>query len=598
MQHLALSIVFCCWNFSFLVAQPADVKQEHADVFRAAYKVTQPEYIQLHTDKDIYFSSDDLWYKLYLVNAPYAVRDLSIVAYVEMITMNQQILTRQKLKCTNGLASGRITLPRELPNGMYLIRAFTNWMQNIGDSTFFEKQILILNAATESDGNFIQLNDAAKKNNHHANVRAEGDTLILSRPNDSIRQIVIQSRGNILYQQGVEKMAVEERISLAGAPSGYIKVAWLNQQNDVLDELAIYHESGWPRLGITTNKTRYSPRDKIEIQLRVEDRNGNFPSGNFSVSVREVDPFVIPNEPPFDGTLSCKSIFESRRPLDYAKEKIVFPKPPYSLDPIPFPSKISGLQQNSADSGDHLQSIHLLKEKHRLESLAQESYQVETPVGESTAQRPPSDNTYYPHDFIALPTLREFIREIIPQARVKTKNGQDMLRLRNTENSNKVYFYSQNPLLLVDGAIVNDFNSILSMDPSAISRIDLSWRLNTINSAGVNALANHGIFAVYTKGSGKSKQPSDYLYEGFSTIDAFPSYPYNKKDENLDRLPDLRNPIYWNPDIALINGNARFSFYLSDGFGDFIIQVKGITHDGVLLSGEKKLTINFGGDAR
>lgn len=106
------------------------------------------EKLYLQTDKPSYFSGDTLWFKAYLFDASsFKGSTKSGILYVEIANDSNRVVTRIMLPVFNGLASGQIALnEKEIPQGGYTLRAYTNWMRNFGEDHIFKKPIYIGNA--------------------------------------------------------------------------------------------------------------------------------------------------------------------------------------------------------------------------------------------------------------------------------------------------------------------------------------------------------------------------------------------------------------------------------------------------------------------
>lgn len=104
-------------------------------------------YVQL--DKDIYLAGEQLWLKLYLLDAYlHQPSFLSSVAYVELINAQDSLIVRHTLEVTDGGAPGDILIPKDISPGTYHIRAYTQWMRNFGTS--YQTSIQILNKDQEA----------------------------------------------------------------------------------------------------------------------------------------------------------------------------------------------------------------------------------------------------------------------------------------------------------------------------------------------------------------------------------------------------------------------------------------------------------------
>ena len=112
------------------------------------------EKLYLHTDKDVYFTGETIWFKLYYVDATFhQPMDVSKVAYVEIISADHKPVMQIKIELNKGMGEGFIDLPSSIGSGNYQLRAYTNWMKNFSADFFFEKKISVMNAYKNSSGN-------------------------------------------------------------------------------------------------------------------------------------------------------------------------------------------------------------------------------------------------------------------------------------------------------------------------------------------------------------------------------------------------------------------------------------------------------------
>jgi hypothetical protein len=103
-----------------------------------------PEQVYLHFDKPYYAAGDTVWFKAYLVDASRAASLVSSILYVELFNDSNTIIKRLALPVSLGMARGDIVLKQdEVPQGVYGIRAYTNWMRNFGDACFYYKYFYI-----------------------------------------------------------------------------------------------------------------------------------------------------------------------------------------------------------------------------------------------------------------------------------------------------------------------------------------------------------------------------------------------------------------------------------------------------------------------
>lgn len=138
-----------------------------------ALKISK-EKIYIHFDKVFYNSGENIWYKIYLVNAiSNTAETLSKVVYVDLIDPNNIIIDSKTIKVTEGSEKGDFKLPIDIIDGAYTVRAYTNFMRNFDDSYFFRKTIYV-NSLKPNNG----LNVDTTSANPHISFSPEGGNMI------------------------------------------------------------------------------------------------------------------------------------------------------------------------------------------------------------------------------------------------------------------------------------------------------------------------------------------------------------------------------------------------------------------------------------
>jgi len=90
--------------------------------------------VYLHTDKSSYNSGDKIWIKAYLINGMNHQPDtLSTNLYVELIGPTLSRVEIKRFQMFRGFGIGDFTLSDTLAEGLYQLRAYTNWMTNFGE---------------------------------------------------------------------------------------------------------------------------------------------------------------------------------------------------------------------------------------------------------------------------------------------------------------------------------------------------------------------------------------------------------------------------------------------------------------------------------
>lgn len=132
------SIIKNCFSLLIILSLFTESKAQSADY------ATSKEKIYIHTSHVFFTPGDNLFFKLYLVNAAnQKPTRQSSIAYVEIVSPSGTILQKMNYQVANGYTEGSFDIPASAPGGIYKIRAYSGWMQNEKQSTWFEKEITV-----------------------------------------------------------------------------------------------------------------------------------------------------------------------------------------------------------------------------------------------------------------------------------------------------------------------------------------------------------------------------------------------------------------------------------------------------------------------
>ena len=135
---------------SFVSPPPDFLKslQINLETWRSQYA---PEKVYLQLDKPYYAPGQIIWLKGYVLEAA-SLRPSakSGVLYVDLLNQQNQPVERLTLKAEKGKTTGDISLPTDLPPGNYRLVAYTQWMRNFGENTFFNLAFPVLGVSDTS----------------------------------------------------------------------------------------------------------------------------------------------------------------------------------------------------------------------------------------------------------------------------------------------------------------------------------------------------------------------------------------------------------------------------------------------------------------
>jgi hypothetical protein len=117
--------------------------KEGLDLFAS---LSRPQKIYLHFDKNEYQSGEIIWFKAYLFDGISHIPDTrSNNIYVELISIDGSTRDMRILRSKNGFSEGDLLLTDRLPDGNYIIKAYTDWMKNFGEEFYFTRHMYIIN---------------------------------------------------------------------------------------------------------------------------------------------------------------------------------------------------------------------------------------------------------------------------------------------------------------------------------------------------------------------------------------------------------------------------------------------------------------------
>jgi len=105
------------------------------------------EKVYLHIDRELYSPGDDVWFKSYLVSGiSHQLIPGYKNIYIQLVAEDGGVVDEKLLLSVNGTASGDFLLSESLTEGSYTVRAYTKYLQNFGEESYFHKKIVVAEA--------------------------------------------------------------------------------------------------------------------------------------------------------------------------------------------------------------------------------------------------------------------------------------------------------------------------------------------------------------------------------------------------------------------------------------------------------------------
>lgn len=189
------------------------------------------------------------------------------------------------------------------------------------------------------------------------------------------------------------------------------------------------------------------------------------------------------------------------------------------------------------------------------------------------------DETYMLDAFTRFKVLEEVMREYVPGVQVRIR--KDGFHFMNMDHLNNQIF-PENPMVLLDGVPVFNINKIMAFDPLKIQKLDVITSNYFQGSAQYSGIVSFITYKGDLAGFPVDSRALIQEYEGFQQQREFYSPSYATPEEKQSRLPDLRNLLYWNPDVTTsATGTQTLEFYTADQAGTYLVVAQGITPSGL-----------------
>jgi len=548
--------------------------------------VAPREDIFIHTDREVYIAGENLWYAAYLFdrqndNQP----GRSKTAYIELLNSGNNPVVQKRIGIENGSGNGFFVIPDTLSSGLYILRAYTNWMKNFPSDECFYKQINIYNSF-------------GSKRFYRVSFKYDGLQRDMSPQIISVRSPdICRQREKITLDIALDKAFVSSpekaRLSISVA-SGTGSAEFMS----IRDYIFTGSESGqWsgngPALAEFSNKLEEDghylagklisqnlnesledrivflsiPGKEAVFQYAVTDEQGNF---NFLLQNNQLQKDLVIQQAGNKGTNLIRiesSFWDKHAEFEEYADTIDFL----------WPTDILELSEN-----------HQVARIYGINSAGEPVY----PRNEQTEQvrfYGIPDFELIMADYILLPVMQEVFFELIPGVSMRTGRSRYGITISNP-STNKLY--DEEATLMVDGVIIDDSSIIVEMNPEIVERIDI---VRTEHITG--GYHFYGIVSVITKaGNFNSFQLPEnavrFTQKPLDPVVHFVSPDYSASGMKESRIPDFRNTLFWNPSVELDEeGNATVEFWSSDYVSDYVITIQGMTSEGWPVSFKKILKV-------
>jgi hypothetical protein len=202
--------------------------------------------------------------------------------------------------------------------------------------------------------------------------------------------------------------------------------------------------------------------------------------------------------------------------------------------------------------------------------------------GDTVAFYGKADEHYLLDDYTRFPTVEDVMREYVPGVLVrKRKDGFHFMVIDRVRH----FVLKEDPLTLLDGLPIFKLNQLMTFDPLKIKQLDVISKRYFLGQQVYNGLVSYTTYKGDLGGFPLNPHALIEEYEGMQVPREFYAPRYDTPAQQRSRLPDLRNLLYWNPNVNLqANKQQTLEFSTSDQAGRYLVVTQGMTPDGQLGS--------------
>ena len=512
-----------------------------------------PGRYRLSTDRGIYVAGEAIQFRVFNLNPP-VIREQgwSTVYYLELISPAGTSLERTKWPLDGEGTAGSLPVPKDIPSGTYFLKGYTKWMKNGTPRDFQYLSMEIINPYRKdllrvdtSSGSDVDLQE-------RGSCSGVGGPVIIppERTYSPGEQVSLELESSVtgtslnccvsVVWQGAFSTQMESPGS-SGTPADEGKI--LPETQGITLSGSVWRDtSGTPAPYAIVYLSSLGSGN--EFYATYSDAEGRF---YFALSdgVGEKEYFI-------SSSLGGRTDLTLRLDQDFSTGQVTLPSFPLRSVQAD-PDLVTRLAINAQISDQYRESL-------------------------PQAQPDSGGNGVWFYgepeviirfrDYIQLPDLEEYFSEVIPQVNLRRSGGNRSLQVRG-DHPDMQYFQ---PLVLVDGVAVFDVESVLGISPRAVDRVEIvtaPYIRGNVTFGGIVHLITR------TGNMGYMDLPASGLllkYQKFSggTVDDLAGR------SSGPGTPDVRNTIFWRPDVLLTPGEVRtFGFQAPDVAGNYEIRIVG-----------------------
>ena len=512
------------------------------------------EKVSLFTDRALYVAGEEVHFSAFLSQHDQKQPELSLILYAEIVSPDGRSLAGSKFPVVNDAANGGLAIPKDIITGVYYLRAYTKYMRNLGPEAYSYAAIKIVNPLR---------NDVMTGNDTTGFLKGQTDK------GNATDAFMISVDKNEYAPRDIVNVSVKATgalenkglcISVVPETSSSGNTLQLPAVDHPVTSLRFYPETrGVSITGELKDNTSGKAVPGARVNLSITGKGRDFMAMETDSTGRYF--FSLPAYRGYRDLFLCAGNTTDFRPKilvdnDFCAVPVHLPSPGFKL---------------TAD--ERAVAYNMVINARLAKIFAGDTI----PCANVDAR---ADRAFYGKPsailvidkYVQLPTLEDYFFELPTFVKVRKRHGEKYLKVLGTQAEMTIF----DPLMLVDWVAVADPAKILAVSPTNIERIELVYepyvKGDIVYGGIISIISKRGDFAGIDL-------PASGIFINYLFLADSPVCTESKS--NSPNLPDVRNTLYWDPNLVLnADSNAQFSFTTPDTPGRYAIVLKGINSNG------------------
>jgi hypothetical protein len=580
------------------------------------------ELVYLHLNSNSVVVGERLFFKAYIINKLNASESKSKILYIELFDSHNKLKASSRSNIDIGLCESSIVIPDSLSTGIYKIYAYTNLMRNFPSSSFLHSTLLIIGMKTIPVNKTDEISYSADSISNIGSVTDLPNQNILLNTNTN--NLLNGELDKQVYNRKEKVMVTLSLKDLNLKPSnGHFSVSVSEKLPENYSELNLDISRVMSIMSGDTNSKIAAPTFRYkEIQNNIKEYN------KWLDAAKTKSFLTLPFKPENNCYLLEGTLFEKLSHIVEAG-KIIFLSTPDSIANLKYSLtdsmgrftfaldksydnrklilNVNGLNSSkeynivldnnqiidSSKTFEEFKPDNLLNEfclKSKKIAVINRIY-YKTSVKRPTFQFANKNLNFYGNpdyivhlaDYIELNDFSDISKNLLPGVRIKKKKNDYSIVIRDLRN-NLNTTWSDNCFVLLNNIPFYDFDYLSTLGSNQIDRAEVNYE-----HIAYGNIEFFGILSVHTKDKIVIPNKQALLFDNKveNSSDQI-SEIIDSSAINRMKMPNFRQTLLWKPNLVFdTTGKIKLEFFTSDLSAEYIIDIEGITDNGIPLA--KKL---------